>query len=180
MAEIPDPGPRRRYGVKAFPPYRYIPGVHPHPTRDPAGHSYEPEPKLNRQPPWSSADWREIEPWLFGVDLFNARFFWEAHEAWEGLWAACERTSVPAIFLQGLIQIAAALLKAHMGSAAGVEVLAREGLEKLRRVAAAEPRLMGLDLPSTIADLEAFFAAGGVPDVARAPVLRLAEPTGDR
>lgn len=43
---------------------------------------------------------------LEGIDHFNARRFWEAHEAWETLWLEAESNLDQ--FLQGLIQIAAA------------------------------------------------------------------------
>ncbi len=29
-----------RYSREPFPAYRFVPGEHPHPTRDPAGHSF--------------------------------------------------------------------------------------------------------------------------------------------
>jgi hypothetical protein len=177
MTDIPDPGPRgRRYTTRALPPYRYVPGRHPHPTRDPRGHSYEPEPKLNRHGPWQPEDWRDLEDWLYGIDLFNAFYFWEAHEAWEGLWAAAERESAPALLLQGLIQIAAALLKAHMGVDAGAFLLSREGIEKLRHAAAEQPRLMGLDvkrIAEVFADYFGCSEAGGLPIPSRVPLLQL-------
>src|ERR1035437_2234874 len=66
----------------------YVPGVHAHPRRDPTGHSYRPAPQLDRHPPWAPEEWRTLDDWLYGVDLFNRFYFWEAHEAWEGLWAA--------------------------------------------------------------------------------------------
>jgi uncharacterized protein len=148
LSDIPDPGDRGmpRYSSRAFPRYRYVPGVHPHPHRDPAGHSYEPHPTLNRHAPWRVEEWRTLDDWLYGVDLFNAFYFWEAHEAWEGLWAAVARDSAPALMLQGLIQVAAALLKTHMQVLEGVRALSAEGLEKLCRVATAHPQMLGLDL----------------------------------
>jgi hypothetical protein len=177
LAEIPDPGPRgRRYTARPLPPYRYVPGRHPHPTRDPRGHSYEPKPTLNRHAPWRVADWRELEDWLYGIDLFNAFYFWEAHEAWEGLWAAVERESPPALLLQGLIQIAAALLKEHMGVDAGAFLLSHEGIDKLERAAAEHPRLMGLDIARVARVFAEYFADRrdeGRADPSGVPVLRL-------
>lgn len=43
---------------------------------------------------------------LEGIDHFNARRFWEAHEAWETLWLSAESDLEQ--YLQGLIQLAAA------------------------------------------------------------------------
>lgn len=157
--DLPNPGKRdvRRYSARPFPPYRYLPGLHPHPTRHPAGHSYEASPKLNRHAPWSTDEWRTLDDWLYGVDLFNWFYFWEAHEAWEGLWAATERESAGHTMLQGLIQIAAALLKAHMGVVLGARVLAAQGLERLDRAAVTHPALLGLDLPVVVGRFTRYF-----------------------
>jgi len=53
--------------------------------------------------------WAQDESYLRGVELFNARQFWESHEAWEEIWLHCD--GIQSEFLQGLIQSAAALLK---------------------------------------------------------------------
>jgi hypothetical protein len=153
------------YSSRPFPTYAYLPGTTPHPTRDPAGHSYEATPKSRRAATWRVEDWRQLDDWLHGVDLFNAGFYWEAHEAWEGLWAACDRDSIPALFLQGLIQIAAALLKARLRSATGVRALSQEGLDKLHHVAEENPRFMGLDLSRTVPALTAVFARSEIPEL---------------
>jgi uncharacterized protein len=160
LSDIPDPGDRgvQRYSQRPFPGYRYVPGLHPHPHRDPAGHSYEPHPTLNRHAPWRVEEWRTLDDWLYGVDLFNVFYFWEAHEAWEGLWAAVARESAPALMLQGLIQIAAALLKTHMQVLEGVRALSTEGLEKLRRVATTHPDMLGLNLSGVADRFSRYFA----------------------
>lgn len=179
MTEIPDPGDRgrRRYSQRPLPRYRFIPGLHPHPIRDPRGHSYEPVSPLKRHRPWTVDEWRTLDDWLYGVDLFNRFYFWEAHEAWEGLWAVAERDSSPSLLLQGLIQIAAALLKTHMGVLAGARSLSADGLEKLRRAAASRPTLLGLDLEDTAARFAAYFARLASDELPRiapdVPVLRL-------
>lgn len=101
--------------------------------------------------------WRTLRDWLLGVDLFNAFFFWEAHESWESLWAAKPRASVPARMLQGLIQIAAALLKIHLGSVPGATSLSRDGLDKMSDAAASAPTLLGLDLRAMVAQFHHYF-----------------------
>lgn len=174
LGDIADPGARVRYTARSFPAYRYVPGVHPHPTRDPRGHSYESRPTLNRHSPWDPSEWRGLEDWLYGIDLFNARYFWEAHEAWEGLWAAVPRDSVAGLLVQGLIQIAAALLKLHMKSAAGVVVLSTEGLDRLRHVAQQAPRFMGIDVVATVRAFESYFADSPT-TLTAVPLLRLAD-----
>ncbi len=158
--DLPDPHDRgvRRYTHRAFPPYRYVPGVYPHPTRHPLGHSYQPTPTVNRHAAWHTDQWRELDAWLYGVDLFNWFYLWEAHEAWEGLWAAAGRDSPQGLMLQGLIQIAAALLKTHTGAVRGARVLSAQGLDRLRHAATANARLLGLDLDATRRGFERFFA----------------------
>ena len=86
-----------------LPPYAFLPGRDPHPTRDPRGHSYAStaEPEV---PYIAAADWSENEAYLFGVDLYNHGFLWEAHEAWEGTWIVTKADEVQAEHLQGLIQ----------------------------------------------------------------------------
>ena len=73
------PPPRRtapRYFPSAtFPSYRYVPGVHPHPVRDPAGHSYHSRGHVSTVSSWKADEWRSLSDWLWGVDLFNAFFF---------------------------------------------------------------------------------------------------------
>lgn len=91
------------------------------------------------------------------MDLFNAFFFWEAHEAWERLWVAQPKDSLPAILLQGLIQVAAALLKIRAGSVAAATTLSHAGLDKIDRVARAIPTLLGLNLAATVANFRSYF-----------------------
>ena len=129
-----------------FPPYAFVPGRFPHPTADPAGHSFGipsgpfavPDPER----------WQECFAYLRGIDLFNHGFYWEAHEAWEGLWHACGRHGRIADFLKGLIQLAAAGVKVREGQAAGVRGHAHRAAELFRDVASgsADRHLMGLSL----------------------------------
>lgn len=157
-AEILAPGRTapRYLPDRAFPPYRYLPGVNPHPARDPDGHSYEPSPATPACEAWDPAAWRELTDWLWGVDLFNAFYFWEAHEAWERLWIAQPRPSAPALVLQGLIQLAASLLKVRTHSLAAADRLAKAGLQNLTRAAASVRSLLGLNLDRTISDFRSY------------------------
>ena len=145
--------------ARAFPPYAFLPGRDPHPTSDPRGHSFgHPEEAAAYLP---SARWRENEPYLFGVDLYNHGYLWEAHEAWESLWhVAKPRDATQAAYLQGLIQTAAAWLKIPMQQPAGVERLSKLALEKLEHVArtAGDP-YMALDLARFVARVRAFAAS---------------------
>ncbi|MDA1193953.1 MAG: DUF309 domain-containing protein [Planctomycetota bacterium] len=64
-----------------------------------------------------------------GVALFNARAFWEAHEAWEDLWLEAE--GAHRLWLQGLIQYAAALFHFERGFfASGFQRLMQTATEK--------------------------------------------------
>jgi hypothetical protein len=102
-----------------FPPYAFVPGRSPHPTSDPAGHSFGIEPVV---PPRVEPErWHECRPYLYGIDLFNAGYYWESHVAWESLWMACGRKGVVADFLKGLIKLAAAGVKALEGKPEGVK-----------------------------------------------------------
>ncbi|MFN0150586.1 MAG: DUF309 domain-containing protein [bacterium] len=154
--------PIQRYAPqRAFPPYAYITGRAPHPRRDPRGHSFgAPEP-----PPaaFDVARWRECDDYLFGVDLFNHGYYWEAHEAWEGLWrasrdadrarAAAARAagdrhdagaSAATLFLQALIKFAAAGFKARQGRAAGLRRHASVAAALFAEVEKTDRRFMGL------------------------------------
>jgi len=110
-----------------LPPYTYVSGLTPHPTRDPAGHSYQ----VAHAPPQPLAteSWRSSREYLFGIDLFNAGYYWEAHEAWESLWHACGRHGATAELLQGLIKLAAAGVKAREHRPPGVVRHARRAAE---------------------------------------------------
>ncbi|HYC60855.1 MAG TPA: DUF309 domain-containing protein [Thermoanaerobaculia bacterium] len=66
-----------------------------------------------------------------GVELFNAHEFWHAHEAWEELWL--QTTGDEKIFLQGLIQLAAAYHHVQRGTFRGGVRLFDAALRKLER-----------------------------------------------
>ena len=52
---------------------------------------------------------------LFGIDLFNNGYFWEAHEVWEPCWMALAPNSRERTGCQALIQGANACLKLRFG-----------------------------------------------------------------
>jgi hypothetical protein len=152
--------PTRYAPRRPFPPYAFLPGRDPHPTRDPAGHSYGGEEHAG--PYFAASDWRANELYLYGVDLYNHGYLWEAHEAWETLWHAAKRDVPQAEQLQGLIQCAAACLKIPMGQPRGLERLAELGCARLERVAQAiapRRRALGLELAPFARALRAFAAS---------------------
>jgi hypothetical protein len=128
-----------------LPPYSFVPGQTPHPRSDPAGHSYgRPSPP---PPPLDPARWAESQAYLFGFDLFNHGFFWEAHETWEGLWHAAGRRGPLADFLKGLIKLAAAGVKHREGTPAGIRSHAARAAELWRGVIPATGAALFLGLP---------------------------------
>lgn len=143
---------------RSFPPYAFLPGRDPHPTRDPRGHSFGVEHVAAAYVP---ADrWRDNEAYLFGVDLYNHGFLWEAHEVWESAWHRAKHDSEQADMFQGLIQCSAASLKIPMEQANGLKKLAEAGTSRLESVAKrAGPRFMGLDLWDFIHEFRAFAAS---------------------
>ncbi len=142
-----------RYSERPLPPYRYRPGRSPHPTRHPEGHAFgspDPEPS-----PFDPAAWRDCADYLHGIDLFNHGYWWEAHEALEAPWREAGRQSEAGVFLQGLIQLAAALLKDAVGERATAERMAARGCAKLRR----KPGVfLGIDGARLAEEAEAFLA----------------------
>jgi len=116
----------------SFPAYAFVPGQHPHPRSDARGHSYNCPPHvpapLKPEHPEQSLDF------CFAIDLFNAGYYWEAHEIWEGLWIAHGRVGKVADFLKGLIKLAAAGVKAREGQATGVYRHAKRSLELLESI----------------------------------------------
>lgn len=143
---------------REFPRYAYLPGRDAHPTRDAAGHSFgapdEPPPYV------APAEWRASREYLWGADLYNHGYLWEAHEAWESLWHVAKREPEQASFLQGLIQCAAACLKVRMNQPTGMQRLAALGLEKLAAVARAHGgRYMGLDVDAFSDAMRAYAAS---------------------
>ena len=83
--------------------------------------------------PWTpSEDWRNDKRFLFAADLFDHRYMWEAHEAWEALWHFADENSAERALLQSLICCAASSLKHHMGTPSSASKLLRRATSILR------------------------------------------------
>ena len=134
-----------------FPPYSFVPGRSPHPVSDPAGQQYGVTPAPVR--PIDPANWHQSRDYLRALDLFNHGYYWEAHEAWEGLWHAAGRTGLLADFLKGLIKLAAAGVKVREGKPRGVASHAGKAAVLFAHVAGAlgGDRFLGL-APADLAD----------------------------
>lgn len=147
--------PDRYLPRHALPSYRHTPGLTPHPRTSPSGHAVaQPEPSC---PPLTVDNWSQHESWLWGIDLYNAAYWWEAHEHWEAAWRQADRGQATAHLLQGVIQLSAALIKWNLGNERG-----RSGLWQRSRghlTAVAQPRWLGVDVDGLIKATEQLFAA---------------------
>lgn len=144
-----------------LPPYRHDPGRTPHPTRDPRGHSYGvPAPPAEAFDPAHGAD---APAFRRGIALFDAGYFWEAHEAWEAPWRATPRGAPGRVLLQGLIQVAAAMLKRRAGRHGVARRLAARGVAKLERCAVECGATAGIDVPRFVAAVHAACARPDAP-----------------
>lgn len=152
-----------RYSARPFPAYRYVPGRFPHPTAHAAGHSYLPPGQAHHRAAFVPPErWRESEDYLYGCDLYNHGYWWEAHEAWEGLWQVTDKRGVQGRFLQALIQVAACHLKLFEGKREGVRSLMASSEGHMRFVlerVVADERLMGLDFHRWAGAVGSYFAA---------------------
>lgn len=151
----PDPH-FQRYSCASLPPYRFIPGINAHPVRDPRGHSFgRQHAALVYQAP---EKFSENEEYLVGVDLYNQAYWWESHEAWENIWHTTDKSSDDGQFLQGLIQISAALIKWHLHQREGMVKLFGIGMGRLRHVGEHQKVFMGVDMHKHIVQIEKHFA----------------------
>ena len=175
-----DPSVPRRAPDLPFPPYRHLPGQTPHPHTHPDGHSYQRETACD-SPALRSENWQSNRAYLFGTDLYNYAYWWEAHEQWEVLWHLAGRHSLCGQYLQGLIQTAAAFIKWHQGNQRGRDKLWEQGRHKLVEVLDVQEVYMGLDLVDFLQRTGQFFCGCGnaAPmnftggNVDRAPLLHL-------
>ena len=147
----------------------HIPGQTPRPATSPAFEAARAAPAVT-QP----ANWQRNAAYIYGFRLYEADFFWEAHEVWEPVWMNASPNSRARALLQGLIQLANACLKLRMARprAAGrlLDIAHRHAQE------AGAPPLMGL-VPTLIAAEISRFSAH--PDISRKPVPRLKALPGD-
>ena len=145
--------PSRFVPARPFPPYSYVPGMHPHPHRDPSGHSYGAEVADVK---FDERNWQDCEAYLFAIDLFNHGYYWEAHESWESVWIAVGRRGATAAFIKGLIKLAAAGVKRLEGNPAGAERHVRRAAELFQQTPDAQ--LLGLSRARLLAIAESGMA----------------------
>lgn len=182
MNELPDlpappKAPKRRYRPdEPLPSYRFVPGgAHPHPTHDDDGHMRGRAPLATKG---SHLAWMVDPAWLYGVDLFNHWYFWEAHEVWEPVWKSLDKASPPGVFVQGLMRCAGALLKVHAGELEGVLAFWGQAEVRLGQVAKAVPELFGVKTKPVFKGFASYFkpavTRGALPALdKRVPSLKL-------
>jgi hypothetical protein len=162
--------------MSEFPSYTYVPGHWPHPTRHPDGHAVgEVEP-----PPVALVPdrWAECPEYLLGFRLFDAGYYWEAHEAWEGVWKASPRAGAEENLLRGLAQFAAGALKVRQDKARTTHVFAKKCTARFERaMELGGSPFAGLDLEELIRRVAQFDAAAdAMPFDPAEPVEVLMEP----
>jgi predicted metal-dependent hydrolase len=114
--------------------------------------------------PLTAEGWPRNEDYLFGVDLFNAGYYWEAHTFWERLWTVANEGIEPGVrdFLQGLVQLAAACLKRRQGELSGARKLVTRAKASFRRAVSEADRapLLGVDRSLVEREVERFVSSG--------------------
>lgn len=84
--------------------------------------------------------------WRYGIRLFNAGYFWEAHDVLEGVWMNAAPNSRERHLVAAVIQLANGWLKQAMGRDRAASRLAGLALDHVERAYAGHVgRLMGLD-----------------------------------
>ena len=129
-----------------IPRYTHVPGTGtPHPYRDPRGHSTDRKPLAPR--PLQEPLWAENRSYLYGLDLFNLGFYWEAHDEWDRLYKLTTADTLEGRFLKGLVKMAAAGMKVREESIHGVRRHAASAGEVFADIAAESDvdRYCGLD-----------------------------------
>ena len=84
-----------------------------------------------------------------GIALFNNGEFWQAHEAWEEAWL--HESGERKLFLQGLIQLAAAHYHLQRGTPAGGLRLFESAIARLQQL---PPVYCGVELKTAISMAE--------------------------
>lgn len=134
-----------------FPDQRHVPGQTSRPTASPAFDAAQSAPiyTLDRQ-------WRENATYLYGVALYNAGFFWEAHEVWEAVWMRAAGNSRERLLLQGLIQLSNGCLKVVMDRRPAARRLLDIAHDKLTEASHGGAETMGVELEPLASAIRAF------------------------
>jgi predicted metal-dependent hydrolase len=151
--------PPRYAPGRALPAQAYVPGRSPRPP------AIEPAHGLMAALHAGAADagtWQRHPAFLWGLDLYNHGFPWEAHEVWEALWQQAPRGAAARVMLQALIQCAAAVVHARAGRVTGRSRLAARALARLDQVQAAVGWCcLGIDVGALAQAMRVWALAGG-------------------
>ena len=123
----------------------------------------------------SKSSEKEAELFARGIELFNTRYFFEAHEAWEEIWLHTEPPEKT--FLQGLIQVTAAFHHHSRENLRGTKSLLRAGLLKLEDF---PPHHRGLDIEKLRITVRRWLAILDGAGEIRRPALPRIAPAPDR
>ncbi len=102
-------------------------------------------------------NWHSCQEYLYGIDLFNHGYWWEAHEALEAVWVAAGRRTNTGLFVQGLIQVAVAHLKEFQGFHDVATRMAQSGLQKMMPV---NQVYLGIEMARFRTAVTAYFLEG--------------------
>lgn len=141
----------------------------PHPICHPAGHSFV--PRAQRLPGLADLDpqrFADSTDYLFGIDLYNHGYFWEAATAFEACLRAVEADRGLERFFRALIQASAGQLKVRTGHLDGAASLTARASFLLRACAADHAdstgpfesgnptTLLGIDVAVAARELDAY------------------------
>ncbi|PIE89864.1 MAG: hypothetical protein CR997_09125 [Acidobacteria bacterium] len=107
----------------------------------------------------SAKNWRHNRTYLYGLDLFNEGFYWEAHEAWGELFrSAFGLDAYQRFFFQALVQLAAAMVHVRNKKKSAAFFTYEKGRRKIAAISAAfGDQYLGLHLKHAVAAMDAFF-----------------------
>ncbi|MEZ6057994.1 MAG: DUF309 domain-containing protein [Planctomycetaceae bacterium] len=140
-----------------YPRYTYVPGRTPHPMSHPDGHRMVGDEAQSERLSKASGLPEMCTPAAFrnpgirGQAYYNAGYYWEAHEVWEGAWFDCGRTGELADYWKALIKLAAAGVKAYEQNSQGVIRHLSRAIELLTPLVASTN--LGRPLPAMAHDL---------------------------
>ncbi len=105
-----------------------------------------------------------------GLEAFNSAHFYDAHELWEEVWL--ETPNPDKMFLQGLIQVAAAFHHYSRANVLGTRNLLRAGLLKLDCFPEVHGGLQIEALREAVREWLAALDHGKIPETRKAPRIR--------
>ena len=146
-----DPDFPRYMPDETFPEYRHVPGT----NREIQGRFGHSEDAILDLP--TPSGWRDNTDYLFGIDLFNYAYWYEAHAIWNPLWHRA--TGNYRLFINGLALVADAMLLHHQRDLRGLRDQMSLGTGNLTAVLNAEGDVyMGLNLHLLMRSLDTFIS----------------------